>query len=235
MRALFPRNANKWPEKGSFLRVLLDERGEPIKTFAHVGMAKSQMHFHAGRHDHYRFVSGSAPFRRTASGSCRSPLRTPAVRPAIRRAIVPLVACRSPCSRTGPDGRSDGPLSKTTDAHSVALSRLKPSSARQRKSTPAATPQARATPLTVAPGCSLSSTIASFSSALNLRRRRCSRPGASSVALVNRKSAGGALVISLRLSPSRGRALGLRCVRQSISTSPTSKRLRHRFKLCNYR
>ena len=173
----------------------------------HVSIAKSQMHFHAGRHDHHRFVSGSAPFRRTASGSAPAIANTR--RPSRdSTAIIPLVACRSPCSRTGPDGRSDGPLSKTTDAHSVALSRLKPSSARQRKSTPAATPQARATPLTVAPGCSLSSTIASFSSALNLRRRRCSRPGASSVALVNRKSAGRALVISLRLSPSRGRALG---------------------------
>ena len=83
LRALFPRNANKWPEKGSFLRCSWTSgRAHQDLCACRYSQEPDALSRRPARY--HRFVSGSAPFRRTASG-WRPPLRTPAVRPAIRR------------------------------------------------------------------------------------------------------------------------------------------------------
>ena len=83
-RAL-PPERKQMAGEGILLEVLLDERGEPIKTFAHVGVAQRQMHLHACWNDHH----DAAPNQPHAAGLHRDrrlQAQRPCGRPAGRRA-----------------------------------------------------------------------------------------------------------------------------------------------------
>jgi hypothetical protein len=111
-----------------------------------------------------------------------------------------------------------------------------PKSARQRNNALVASPCARATAETLFPGYSHSSTMASFSSFMKLRRLvRPSRPEPAIGSFVKLLSISGFLAALLALVLIFGRALGRRVACQSICTSPVSRRLHHRLRPCTDR
>ena len=185
------------------LQCVLNQHREPIYALAHVGVAQSQMHFHAGRNDHHRVVSRSATCRRTTSGSLPSGANTR--RPSGRSiAVMPLgngSRCKASAAGWGFVLSVDCSLDSTTGASSAFAFRPYPNSARQRNKALVASLRARATAETLFPGCSHSSTMASFSSLVKLRRlTRPSRAESAAVASVKSRSTTDSLAALLALS-----------------------------------
>src|SRR5579871_77633 len=148
-----------------FLQHFLDQHGEPIHAFPHVGVAERHVHLHTSRNDQHDAISPLSARARTTSGSLSFGAKT-RLPSASSTAIIPSGGCtRSRRRRAG--AVSSGRATGTSFARFFWAT---PNSTRQRNSSPVTMPCLRATPETVAPGCSVSITIASFCSSLKKRR-----------------------------------------------------------------
>src|SRR5579863_7755094 len=182
------------------LERLLHEHGKPIHALPHVRVTQRQVHFHARRNDQHEAISLLSTRARTASGSLPAGAKTR--RPSGRStAIIPSGGCTR--SR-----RTRAAVVSSASATGASFARFfgaTSNCARQRNRSPVTIPCLRATPETVAPGCSVSFTIASFCSSLKKRRAgvvgACGTSSVASVKLVLEAD-------SLALVPTTGRADG---------------------------
>src|SRR6266540_4458110 len=195
------------------LEHLLHQDCEAVEALSHVRAAERQMDLHARGYDQHRaFSSRSATYRRTASGSLPAGANTrrpSASSTAIAPGGIGNISCR--IATPGPASRVPRRCSSAirTAAKLAGLPLPKPSSARHRNTTLATIPCVRATCDTVAPGCSVSSTIVRFSASVKLRRRLWANGGGSAAgAVVKMFSTGGSLALSLALVLIGGRTLG---------------------------
>jgi hypothetical protein len=152
-----PPERKQMAGEGILFEVLLDKRGEPIKTFVHVGVAQRQMHLHACWNDHHDAAPQSATCCWTASGS--APAGAKILRPSGRSTSVIPAGAMSRSYRTAAAEPFFPPFPVVlTSTSRAGFSLASPSCARHRKSMLGTMSWRRATDETVAPCCSVSST-----------------------------------------------------------------------------
>src|SRR5262245_6614057 len=195
-----------------FLQHLLHQDCEAVEALSHVGATERQMDLHTGGYDQHRaFSSRSATYRRTASGSLPAGAKTrrpSASSTAIAPGGIGSISCRTATSAPASWLPLRCSSAIRTTARLVGLPLPKPSSARHRNSTLVTIRCVRATCDTVAPGCSVSSTIARFCAAVKLRRRlRPDGVGSTVGVVVKMFLICGSLALSLALVLTVGRTL----------------------------